>query len=959
MEGEINNILNIVSYNCNSIRKRIEPVRDLLKHCDILLCQEIILTEDDSDLVRGIDDNFSTCVIPSTGADSFVHEGRPIGGMAIFYRSSLDLLVDIIARNDNFCLMKISNVYSSLFLMNIYMPYDDRTIRSVISYRTVLGEIQAILDTLSSPNLVLMGDFNADPKKGRFWSYLNDFIEGNGLKCDCVDMPDETFTYLSPSHNTTSWLDHVVYSRSVNVIGIDVLYNSALYDHFPISMNMNFRSLNNFKIPDRNIIERFVKWDNFDDVVKASYNSTIVANLGSLDICDGVNCIAEHGYHLDKCYEKIVGEFRRGTEEYLCISKNKYKPVPGWNEFCKFKHNEARIAFLEWVRDGKNRFGPLFDRMKETRKVFREALKYCKDNAQRIRDDKLTRDLQNRNSREFWKEVRSRNSNNEVDISEIDGLKNNQDIAQLFANKFRSITDASLVVDTFDGGETSANNTVNVTNITSNDVKNAIGNLNVGIGFDGIHSNHLKFLDNNVIRILTRFFNSCLAHSHIPKAMLEGVIRPCIKDRYGKHDKSDNYREIMISSNFLKVFDYCMLPRLQRYIDISSNQFGYRDNTSTVIATCLFKEVIGKYISNGSTVYSCFLDMSKAFERVNHDILLDKLRNSGVPEYIVNYYKCILSNSSAMVNINGVYSTHWKIGRGVRQGGVSSAYLFCLYIDDILREISHEPFGCQLGLSRLNVQAYADDIVLFCPSLTGLRCLTNKISNLLDLHGLVVNVGKTKLMMFNSKRKNVNKNVSLFMNNNVIETVFSYKYLGCIITTDLSNNLDMDRMKLSFNKCAGLFFRKFNSADLSVKMNIFSSLCLSFYGSELWSSRNKCIGDFKQLSIYYHAALKKILGIPRYFSNHYACEILNMMTFEHFVNFKILKFYFLLNKCNSPCFTQLKIYFMRMSNFREEVEEMAYLKYNLRDILGNDFDAIVSRIYFVQRNEPTSWFLGL
>lgn len=87
----------------------------------------------------------------------------------------------------------------------------------------------------------------------------------------------------------------------------------------------------------------------------------------------------------------------------------------------------------------------------------------------------------------------------------------------------------------------------------------------------------------------------------------------------------------------------------------------------------------------------------------------------------------------------------------MRQGGVTSAYLFCLYIDDILSEISAEPYGCWHGLTKVNIQAYADDIVVFCPSSTGLRVLLQKVEISLSKHALILNNAKTKCMVFSKQ----------------------------------------------------------------------------------------------------------------------------------------------------------------------------------------------------------------
>ena len=103
------------------------------------------------------------------------------------------------------------------------------------------------------------------------------------------------------------------------------------------------------------------------------------------------------------------------------------------------------------------------------------------------------------------------------------------------------------------------------------------------------------------------------------------------------------------------------------------------------MAVAIIKEALMKYKFEGSTVYCCFLYFSKAFERVKHVRLIDKLYTRNVPTYLISIIKNIFSGSSVSVLYEGEYSESWNLVRGIRQGGIISAYLFNLYIDDILK----------------------------------------------------------------------------------------------------------------------------------------------------------------------------------------------------------------------------------------------------------------------------------
>ena len=156
---------------------------------------------------------------------------------------------------------------------------------------------------------------------------------------------------------------------------------------------------------------------------------------------------------------------------------------------------------------------------------------------------------------------------------------------------------------------------------------------------------------------------------------------------------------------------------------------------------------------------------------------------------------------------------------------------------------------------------------------------------------------KLKLWFLGIK-ENVFNDLSFYLNGTILENVSSFKYLGCILNFDLDDSLHILK-GLSFNKSFGFLFRKFYSLEPGIFYSLFLSFCSSFYGSELWFYRFKCRESFNKLAVSYHCALKKILGLPKFYSNHVACSVLDAYTFKHFINMKILRYAFWLKNCQS------------------------------------------------------------
>ena len=213
-------------------------------------------------------------------------------------------------------------------------------------------------------------------------------------------------------------------------------------------------------------------------------------------------------------------------------------------------------------------------------------------------------------------------------------------------------------------------------------VMSALSQLKVGIGYDGIHTNHLKFTSPVIVHSITRLINSCFIHNHFPENMLSGVIRPVVKDKCGDIESSINYREVMISCNFFKLVEYLILPYIKK-VSLNPYQFAYRNNSSTILANSILRETLKSNLDGDSCIYGCLLDLSKAFERVDHRKLLTVLERR-LPTFVVALIERILFCSKICVTYNECFSSSWNIVRGVRQGGVISAFLFNIYINDIL-----------------------------------------------------------------------------------------------------------------------------------------------------------------------------------------------------------------------------------------------------------------------------------
>ena len=209
--------------------------------------------------------------------------------------------------------------------------------------------------------------------------------------------------------------------------------------------------------------------------------------------------------------------------------------------------------------------------------------------------------------------------------------------------------------------------------------------------------------------------------------------------------------------------------------------------------------------------------------------------------------------------------------------------------------------------------------------------------------------------MIFSKQKYPENTLNFQINDKGIKIVNEYLYLGSIISGNMSEKSSIDRIFSKFNKKVGMFFRKFSSVDLHMKIQLFDSLCMSLYGLETIFNLKNCSAILRKLGVSYHYALKRLLGFPKHESNHYTCALLEKMTFQHFMNFQKTKFLFWMQNSSSPCLVGLKNHMTKFSVYANGISKFWSSDYNVCNVLDNDLCALRSRIFHVQNREHSSY----
>ena len=366
-------------------------------------------------------------------------------------------------------------------------------------------------------------------------------------------------------------------------------------------------------------------------------------------------------------------------------------------------------------------------------------------------------------------------------------------------------------------------------------------------GPNSISTNLLIEFSELLVNPLVSIINMSLKEGIFPSLNKEATVCPIHK----KNDKSDcgNYRPISLLSNISKLFEQVMYVRIEDFLKSSDilykHQFGFRKQHSTNHALLSIVEQVRTSLDN--KMYSCgvFIDLEKAFDTVNHQILLSKLNNYGIRGVANQWFSSYLSNRYQSVVLNGEISTRKPITCGVPQGSILGPLLFLIYINDMY-----------LAVQSSTVYHFADDTNLMCSStsLKKLRIAVNKDLNLLYewlcANRLSVNTGKTEFIVFRPPRHNPAVRLTLKFNKIKLFESTKIKYLGLILDNKLNWKAHITELRKKLGRAVGMLYKIRTLCPTSVLRSLYFSLFNSHltYGLAVWSSAsNSEINKIKSL----------------------------------------------------------------------------------------------------------------
>ena len=446
----------------------------------------------------------------------------------------------------------------------------------------------------------------------------------------------------------------------------------------------------------------------------------------------------------------------------------------------------------------------------------------------------------------------------------MDGITDESEIANHFAVKYEQLynsltADPVKLQDISDRIKRDLCNEGGDSFVTVTELKDAIKKLKhaKSDGDVGFYSSHLIYASESYYCHLASLFNSMYVHGYLAALFMSANILSIPKDYKKSLSDVNNYRGIALCSSISKLMDLIIMKRNEHVMRSSALQFAFKAGHSTAMCTYAVKEIVNYYMNRGSKVYACFLDATKAFDRVQFDQLFSVLIDKGVLSVDLRLLLYQYVNQKCRAQWKGSKSEYFSVGNGIRQGGIASPILFCMYLDVLINTLERKGIGCHVGSEYFGCLAYADDIVLLSPSISGLRSMLKTCEEYCALYKLKFNASKSACVCF--RREKSLSLPFLSLSGHDIKWFDEIKHLGNIIAHNLCERREVAIKRGDLVGRVNGILANFNYVSVDVKLKLLGSQCAHFYGCQAWNLNDNNIQQFYSM---YNQCVRRLLQLP-------------------------------------------------------------------------------------------------
>jgi len=746
--------ITVVNFNIRSFNKNFEAFQSSLVSAgvspEILVLSETWLTEP----------------VDMEGYSSFhcFRLGRRSGGISVFVSKSYQCceLSEFTMSNDTIetCVVKVSLGSTNLIVFAIYRPQSD----SIVNF---CNHLSNLLQACPTVDICLLGDLNIDllNQESRDTLYFTSTMRSFSF-LPHISKPTR-FSSVA-TLNSATLLDHIWTRLSFNYVGNSGIILENTTDHCPtfltftksqlLSTTVNDLVRVEFRLVNDSTLKKyFERISNVDWSVLNNFSDVNVAVSFFIETVNDIYC---------SCFPlkvRYVGR-KRLSKPWLT------------NEILK-------LAKLKSASFRKYKLGLISDyECRKIRNSVNGAVRKAKISYYRYRFQECVGDM-----RQTWKNLRKivscGNPKLLVNALDIDGvtISETNEIAQIFNEHFCSVGSRicnSLPIPPLNPLSYVRRNEqcLSLDPVTSDEVGRIIASIKISKqDINSISVKLLKYSRDFLSQPISHLINMSFIYGIFPDLYKKACVTPIFKK--GNALDINNYRPISILPLYSKIIEKCMARRLMSFFDLysilSRNQFGFRKGLSTVDAVIDYSEYICNAIEERNHVIGVFIDYSKAFDTVNHTLLLSKLELYGIRDVALRLFESYLEGRSQCVKVGNVYSSDAALPTGVPQGSVLGPILFLTYINDF-PNIS-PALKTILFADDTTVSVAGSDFVELCDHL---NLEMQKIIQWSDANRLALNASKTSALVFSNRLHDVNFDHKPNLNGVDVNYVECHKFLG-------------------------------------------------------------------------------------------------------------------------------------------------------------------------------------
>ena len=788
-----------------------------------------------------------------------------------------------------------------IIIGNVYKPPHNNNNKDNID--AFVDEMRPILDKINASKLDVFcsGDYNIDLLKINAKEYYSNFLD---MMIQNSLFPKITLpTRFAKS--SCSLLDNIFCKLSKNISStISGILLSDLSDHLMCFVGIKLVKMKNTDPP------RLVKQK--INVEKA--NTLLLQDLNSQNIYNKMIQSLDHDPNDNyKKMSEILQDCRRKhfPNKLVKFNKKRHK-AKKWISYGIIKSiNKRDKMYRNFKSMSPN--DPEYHNLKQNLSVYnailKKSIRESKMKYYHAMFDKYKNDVKN-----TWKIIseifnkRNRNKNSILEIL-VDGtsVTDPSDIANKFNAFFANIGPSlAAKIDTRNKKpfESYLQNTIsskfNFTLVDTEDVMKMIKKLKTktSFGHDGITTKSLKILAPALLSSITLIVNQSLMTGIFPDDLKIAKVIPLHKK--AEKLKMDNYRPVSLLPAISKIFEKVVHIQLYNYFKDNKlffkSQYGFRDEHSTELAALELVDHLHNELDKKNVPIAIYMDLSKAFDTLDHNILLHKLKFYGVNGSELSWFESYLTHRYQYVEVNGVKSTYQTLATGVPQGSVLGPLLFLIYMNDIPNASSILKFILFADdtslLDTINLSISPENT--FDPN--RLNHELTKIYDWLAVNKLSLNISKTKFMVFHHPNKLIPQNYEIKINDTIVERVHDFCFLGLTLNENLNWKTHVNNISNKVSKYTGILN--------SLKRILPSYILRTLYCSLIQSQLNYCIlawgFNYNRIEKNQKKAIR-IITCSRYNEHTEPLfKALNLLKIKDLFELNLLKFYYKLKNHHLP-----------------------------------------------------------